>query len=180
MLTKTQRSLLVLLNSFLGAIIAPLNLVGAMVLMRMFYIGTPRFVPPNLTGAASHLFSKQSLIFVVLPCFLSTFVLAPILILLLEKEARKPLSQAIKKSALYGIGFGIVATFVTCVIALLLQGLKEPASSMAMFILKLFGLALFGVFGAVAFVFWCFPFILVSGPLFAIFNLLLVRFLDRR
>ena len=145
--------------------------------MNVFF-GDPRFVPPNLAGLAPRVLSKEGFV-IALPCLLSTAVLAPFFIMLLETEARKLPSQAISRSVLYGIGFGMLATFVTCVIALLLSVLKEPASSAGVLTLKLFGGVVFGVLGAPAFIFWCFPFILISGAFFGIMNLVLVRTLGR-
>ena len=96
----------------------------------------------------------------------------------LEKEREEPFSQAAGRAARLGVKFGVRATFITCALAVLLKAFSESPGSVLEAAAKLFGSIAVGVLGAPAFVLWCFPFILLSGAAFGVFNLVLVRFLS--
>lgn len=176
-LTIFQVGLLAILDSFLGAVIGTLSFANGMALTQLVYGKIPKFSFGTLSTIEKLFSHERLLIDLTLPCLLSTLILTPSFIRLIEKEATKPKTKwGFWISSLYGIVFGIAATFLTSVLVVLLGNCRssDPVSG-----LMIVALILFTLLASPAFVFWCFPFIMIGGVIFGALNLLFVKLLLR-
>lgn len=175
MLSWKRRLAVVLLDALLGAFIGPLNLLGLILVAGLSSVSAalgPLLAAAGLFVLPGVLARTDGALWFLLPSFLSTLVLAPILLRHLERLSGVPTPDFRFRAAVAGVVFGFAATIPTVVFGLVGMSLfgKVPPEGMSAT-----GIAGAVFAGGVGFNIVCAPAILVSGSLFGLLNGELVR-----
>jgi len=161
-----------------GAIIGPANFF-----VSMFYYGTKALDPARFPTAKNPgIFqntklttgvlwgSSDSFLFFVLPCILSTAILAPFFLSQLGQIRLEPRLQCFKKCSVGGVLFGFCATFLTLSFMFLFALLDKGSIELAI------GIPVYAFIVGVLFNIALLPSILITGTLFGVLSRYLLAF----